>query len=205
MSRNLFTLEIPLDPPEIGPSGTRASADSLQVICLCGHPRLSYARFPGKVCTRVDIGLVKFATLAVRIGQAALPAYPRKFSKRQFTQPQLLAVLCLMRYDEGTSREAEVHLVEHQELRAALGLPVIPDDTTLYRHQHIRRTLRAQSVIPAWRGGAKWHIQDIRVQMRQAFPAHLYRRLSSIESVISAVKRKLSARAPNCSLGTPYL
>jgi len=38
-----------------------------------------------------------------------------RFSKRQFTQPPLLAVLCLMRYEDWAFREAEVRLREHQE------------------------------------------------------------------------------------------
>jgi Transposase DDE domain/Transposase domain (DUF772) len=272
-----------------------------------------------------EVGLVKFAAVALRIGQAVLPAHRSKFSKRQFTQPQLLAVLCLMRYEEWTFREAEVRLAEHRELRAALGLRGVPDYTTLYRflrrlnetileqvlravvqrllphpggqatvaidatgltpgavstffvkrakdrepgftwrhwlkwtmvidvdrriilaqtarrgptndcailrplvdaahqhgpiglvladaefdsarhHQHVRHVVQAQSVIPAKRGGAKWHIRGIRAQMRQAFPVRLYRRRSLIESVISAVKRKLSARAPGRSLDTQCL
>jgi Transposase domain (DUF772) len=44
-----------------------------------------------------------------------------------------LAILCLMRYEDWTFREAEVRLGEHQELRTALGLERVPDDTTLYR------------------------------------------------------------------------
>ena len=36
--------------------------------------------------------------------------------------------------------------------------------------------------------------------MRQEFPVHLYHRHALIESIISAVKRKLSARAPGRSL-----
>jgi hypothetical protein len=48
-----------------------------------------------------EIGLVKFATIALQVGQAALPAYRSKFAKRRYTQPPLLAILCLMRY-EGT-------------------------------------------------------------------------------------------------------
>jgi hypothetical protein len=42
-------------------------------------------------------------------------------------------VLCLMRYEDWTFREAEVRLREHPELRAALQLPAVPDYTTLYR------------------------------------------------------------------------
>jgi hypothetical protein len=41
--------------------------------------------------------------------------------------------------------------------------------------------------------------------MRQEFPVHLYRRRALIESLISAVKRKLSARAPGRSLATQCL
>src|SRR5262249_5391101 len=62
-----------------------------------------------------------------------LPAYRSKFSKHRFQQPQLLAVLCLMRYEDWTFREAEVRPAEHQELRVALGLRSVPDYTTLYR------------------------------------------------------------------------
>jgi hypothetical protein len=45
-----------------------------------------------------EVGLVRFARLALEVGQAILPAQRTSFSKRQFTQPQLLAVLCRMRY-----------------------------------------------------------------------------------------------------------
>lgn len=41
----------------------------------------------------VQIELVRFAKLALKVSEAVLP----KFSKRQFIQPQLLAVLCAMR------------------------------------------------------------------------------------------------------------
>jgi len=80
-----------------------------------------------------EIGLVRFARLALEVGQVVLPAQRTKFSKRRFTQPQLLAVLCLMRYEDWTFREAEVRLSEHQELRSALQLNAVPDHTTLYR------------------------------------------------------------------------
>jgi len=41
----------------------------------------------------------------LKVSQAMLPAQHSKFSKRLFTQPQLLAVLCLMRYEDWTFRE----------------------------------------------------------------------------------------------------
>jgi Transposase DDE domain/Transposase domain (DUF772) len=272
-----------------------------------------------------EVGLVTFAKVALRIGQVVLPAYRSKFSKHQFQQPQLLAILCLMRYEDWPFREAEVRLAEHAELRAALGLQHVPDYTTVYRflrrldeaaleqalgavvqqlmpaparqatvavdatglapgaistffvkrakdrgegftwrhwlkwtmavdldrrillaqttrrgptndcanlrplvsathgqapiglvladvefdsernHQHIRQLLHAHSVIPAKRGGAAWKIHGVRAQMRQEFPAALYRRRALIETFISVVKRKLSARAPGRSLVTQCL
>ena len=67
-----------------------------------------------------------------RVAEAVPPSYRSKYSKHLFTQPALLAILCLMRYDDWTYREAEVRLSEHAELRAALGLEEhVPDHTTL--------------------------------------------------------------------------
>jgi hypothetical protein len=62
-----------------------------------------------------------------------LPPYGSKFSKHTFTQPQLMTILCLMRFEDWTFREAEVRLAEHSDLRQALGLERVPDHTTLYR------------------------------------------------------------------------
>jgi len=53
--------------------------------------------------------------------------------KHQFTQPQVLAILCLMRNEDWTFREAEVRLWEHSKLRAVLWLSSLPDYTTVYR------------------------------------------------------------------------
>jgi len=80
-----------------------------------------------------EIGLLPFARVALQVATRVLPPYRSRFSKHQFTQPQLLAVLCLMRYEDWTFREAEVRLREHSELRAALQLESVPDYTTLYR------------------------------------------------------------------------
>lgn len=80
-----------------------------------------------------EIGLVRFARLALEVSESVLRLHRTKFSKRQFTQPQLLAVLCLMRYEDWTFREAEVRLSEHRELRSGLRLRTVPDYTTLYR------------------------------------------------------------------------
>ncbi len=273
-----------------------------------------------------EVGLVQFAQAALQVAQAVLPPYRSKFSKHIFTQPQLLAILCLMRYDDWTFREAEVRLAEHSDLRQVLQLARVPDYTTLYRfmrrldehilqrvlaeslrllpsqneeggptvavdgtglmpcavstffvkrqrdhgagyawrhwvkwllavdvdtqmvlaqqarqgpyndcanlrplldeavqgkpvalvladaefdsernHRHIRHCHGADSIIPAKRGKASWKIHGIRAQMRANFPAERYAQRNLVETVISVVKRKLSARAPGRTLTTQRL
>ena len=46
---------------------------------------------------------------------------------RNLRQPRSLAILCLMRYEDWTFREAEVRLGEHRELRQVLGLVRVPE------------------------------------------------------------------------------
>ncbi len=269
-----------------------------------------------------EAGLVAFAQIARQVAEAVVPAYKSKYSKRVFTQPQLLAVLCLMRYEDWTFREAEIRLTEHAELRAALNLKRTPDYTTLYRflrrmeetiftkalaeavrrmpgplpggttvavdatgladgaistffvkrareqgkempqrhwlkwlvvvdvprravlaqhaklgpvndsatlrplvdaakqvapirlvladaefdsecnHRYIHQVIGADSIIPAKRGKAEWRVQGTRARMRTDFPTARYSQRALAESVISAVKRKLSARAPGRLLET---
>ena len=47
--------------------------------------------------TMAEVGLLPFARVALEVATQVLPPYRTRFSKHQFTQPQLLAVLCLMR------------------------------------------------------------------------------------------------------------
>jgi hypothetical protein len=69
-------------------------------------------------------------------------------------------------------------------------------------HRHVRQKIGALSVIPVKRGGASWEVGGYRAEMRAEFPRELYRRRALVESVFSAVKRKLSTRAPGRSLET---
>ena len=80
-----------------------------------------------------EVGLVPFARVALEVSGEVLPAYSHRFSPQRFTQPQLLSVLCLMRYEDWTFRATEVRLAEHAELRKALQLQVVPDYSTLFR------------------------------------------------------------------------
>jgi hypothetical protein len=275
-----------------------------------------------------EVGLVPFARVALDVSKEVLPAYSHRFSPQRFTQPQLLAILCLMRYEDWTFRAAEVRLAEHSELRRALELQAVPDYSTLFRfmlrvkeqliaevlvkvvrrfesrrgakgkskrrtvavdatglapgaistffirrreqhggaampwrywlkwllaidtdrclilaqkahrgpvndcatlrplldevapsfaigtvvadaefdsernHRHIRQQIGAKSVIPAKRGKPSWKIHGVRAQMRSAFPTRLYRQRAQAETVFSAIKRKLSGKAPGRSVMT---
>ena len=100
-----------------------------------------------------EVGLVRFARVALGVAEAVLPDYRSKFSKHVFTQPQLLAVLCLMRYEDWTLRKAEVRLAKHSELRSALGLHKAPDHTTHYRFM---RRLDEQTVLSALNETVRW-------------------------------------------------
>jgi hypothetical protein len=85
--------------------------------------------------------------MALQVAAQVLPPYRNRFSKHQLTQPQLLAVLCLMRYEEGTFREAELGLNERQEWRAVWNLQAVRDYTTLYR---FLRRLEDHAVERGW-------------------------------------------------------
>ena len=265
-----------------------------------------------------EVGLVQLARVSLKICREAVAERRSKYSKKTYTQPQLLAILVLCRYEDWSLREAEVRLSEHRELCKALALRTVPDYSTLsyflsrlqteqldavlkavaqrfptYRgrrsvtvaidstglgrgaisayyvrrrsahysapqawstwlkwlvvidvttglllaqtahagpsndsdklrpitqkahqvvrvsevladaefdsernHQFVRTQLQADSIIPAKRGKPTWRIQGVRAQMRASFPAERYRRRNRVESFFSAIKRKLSARAP---------
>jgi hypothetical protein len=78
-----------------------------------------------------EVGLVHFARTALEVMQEVLPPYGSKYTKHTFKQPQLLTILCLMRFEDWTFWEAEVRLPEHSDLRRALER--VPNHTTLYR------------------------------------------------------------------------
>jgi hypothetical protein len=48
----------------------------------------------------VEVGFLPFARIALHTSHTVLPRYRSGFSKHQFTQPPLLAILCLMRFED---------------------------------------------------------------------------------------------------------
>lgn len=105
-----------------------------------------------------DVGLVRFASVALAVSEEVLPAYAHRFSPQRFRQPQLLAILCLMRYADWTFRAAEVRLSEHAELRGALQLEAVPHYSTLYRFMlRVNERVIAQALAEVVRRLEKLH------------------------------------------------
>ena len=106
-----------------------------------------------------EVGLVQLARVSLALATEVLPPRRTKFSKKLYTQPQLLAILVLTRYEDWTLREAEVRLREHAELRRVLQLNSVPDHSTLclflgrLRPEELTRLLEAIArKFPRYRG-----------------------------------------------------
>jgi hypothetical protein len=83
---------------------------------------------------------VRVARQALATGTQALPLYAHRFSPKKFTQPQLFACLVLKTFFKTDYRGVEAYLADHSDLRATLGLKVVPHFTTLQKAS--RRLLR---------------------------------------------------------------
>jgi hypothetical protein len=68
---------------------------------------------------------------ALRLGQEVLPAYSSKFSRKDFTQPPLFAILAPKTFLETDCRGVVQHLAGFAELRSDLGLSKLPGHSTL--------------------------------------------------------------------------
>jgi hypothetical protein len=68
---------------------------------------------------------------ALRLAQEALPAYSSKFSRKDYTQHQLFALLTLKTFFKTDYRGLTQMLVDFAELRADLGLVGVPHYSTL--------------------------------------------------------------------------
>lgn len=75
---------------------------------------------------------VGVAREALAVGEASLPRYASKYSRRDgFTLPQLFACLAVRKFLGRDYRGMEALLGEWSELREAIGLPRVPDHSTL--------------------------------------------------------------------------
>ena len=68
---------------------------------------------------------------ALRLAQDALPAYSSKYSRKDYTQHQLFAVLALKTFLKTDYRGVAQFLADFTELRDDLGLAKVPHYSTL--------------------------------------------------------------------------
>ena len=80
---------------------------------------------------RMSKSAVRVAREALTAGRVALPAYGSRFSRRDYTQAQLFALLVLRQFLRTDYRGIVVLVAEWAELRRALGLTKVPHYSTL--------------------------------------------------------------------------
>jgi hypothetical protein len=80
--------------------------------------------------TQSPLALVR---AAVAVAAEALPVYSSKFSKHDFTQHQLFALLTLRAFLKTDYRGLEALLRDWSDLRQALALKKVPDHSTLQK------------------------------------------------------------------------
>ena len=107
----------------------------------------------------------------------------------------------LVQVDDSCRRPAPLVSAAHEDTPVGLVLADAEFDSER-NHRHVRDVIGADSVIPAKRGKADWKVKGVRAQMRRRFPRRRYSRRVQVESVFSAVKRKLSSKAPGRSAET---
>ena len=72
---------------------------------------------------------------ALAVGKGALPDYASKFSRKDFTQPQLFAILVLKQFFHTDDRGILQYLKDFKVLQNALKLKKLPHHTTLFHAQ----------------------------------------------------------------------
>ena len=83
-----------------------------------------------------------FTQKALEVARAALPAYSSKFSKKDFTRHQHVALLALKTFLKTSYRGIVELLQDWSDLRHALGLKKVPHYTTLQKvHAGLKKKL----------------------------------------------------------------
>lgn len=81
---------------------------------------------------------------ALRLAREALPAYSSKYSRKDFTQHQLFAILALKAFLKTDYRGVAAFLADFADLRGDLGLAKVPDHSTLcYAEQRLLKKGRS--------------------------------------------------------------
>lgn len=78
---------------------------------------------------------MELARTALQVARAALPAYSSRFSRKDFTQHQLFALMVLMTDLKTDPRGITAIVADWSDIRAVLGLSHVPHHTTIYKAQ----------------------------------------------------------------------
>jgi hypothetical protein len=76
---------------------------------------------------------LELARTALAMAREAIPQYSSRFSRHDFTQHQLYALVALRRLLKTDYRGLEATIRDWAELRDALGLVRVPDHSTIQR------------------------------------------------------------------------
>lgn len=75
---------------------------------------------------------------ALAVGEHSLPAQANKYSRKDYTLPQLFALLVLRKFFRTDFRGVVTIVKEWAELQKVLGLAKVPDHSTLW---HVEQKL----------------------------------------------------------------
>jgi hypothetical protein len=78
---------------------------------------------------------VALARKAVEVARRSLPDHSNRFSRKDFTQPQLFALLVLMAHFKTDPRGIVAMVQDWSDVRDALGLKKVPHFSTLHKAQ----------------------------------------------------------------------
>jgi hypothetical protein len=84
------------------------------------------------------------AKTALQVANTALPPYSSKFSKKDFTQAQLMTIFILQQFFKTDYRGITQYLYDWTDVRQALQLKKVPHYSTLcYAHKLLPKRRRA--------------------------------------------------------------
>lgn len=86
------------------------------------------------------------ARTALQVATAALPPYSAQFSKKDFPQPQLVAILVLQQFLKTAYRGLVQLVAQWSDLRQELPLKTVPQYSTLC---HAHPQLLQKGLLPA--------------------------------------------------------
>jgi hypothetical protein len=96
------------------------------------------------------------ARAALATAEQVVPPYSCKHSRKDFTQPQLLALLLLKQFFKIGYRDVVAWVAEWSDLRQALGLTKVPHFTAIQKAgvRLLKKSRSSPCSTPRWRSPA---------------------------------------------------